>query len=106
MGSAEPKSGRSHEEALEFDAPQSSPAPGSRVATIVALQRSAGNAAVTRLVTGEAQEWSAPRPAQPTAGDVRILAGLKDTARVRSAIHPADRAAEHPPMHPADLAAL
>src|SRR4051794_22854168 len=106
MGSAEPKSGRSHEEAPESTAPQSSTAPPGRVATIVALQRSAGNAAVTRLVTGEAADWSAPRPPQPTAGDAAILARLKDTARVRSAMHPADRAAEDPSMHPADRAAL
>jgi hypothetical protein len=72
----------------------------------VALQRSAGNAAVTRLVTGQAAGGSAPPPPQPTAGDVAILARLKDTARARSAMHPADRAAEDPPIHPADLAAL
>src|SRR3954465_9834045 len=106
MGSAEPKSGQSREEAPELGAPQPSPAPPGRVATIVALQRSAGNAAVTRLITGQAAGGSAPPPPQATAGDVAMLSRLKDTARVRSAMHPADRAAEDPPMHPADLAAL
>src|SRR3954452_16108854 len=106
MGSAEPKSGQSREEAPELGAPQPSPAPPGRVATIVALQRSAGNAAVTRLITGQAAGGSAPPPPQPTAGDVAMLSRLKDTARVRSAMHPADRAAEDPPMHPADRAAL
>jgi hypothetical protein len=65
-----------------------------------------GNAAVTRLVTGGAASWNAPPPPPPTAGDAAILARLTDTARVRGAMHPADRAAEDPPMHPADLAAL
>src|SRR4051794_39391865 len=106
MGSAEPKSGQSREEAPELGAPQPSSAPPGRVATIVALQRSAGNAAVTRLITGQAAGGSAPPPPQASAGDVAMLSRLKDTARVRSAMHPADRAAEDAPMHPADRAAL
>src|SRR4051812_34018048 len=106
MGSAEPKSGRSRQDAPEPGVPPPSPAPPARVATIVALQRSAGNVAVTRLVTGRTQGGGAPPPPQPTPGDRAILARLTDAARVRSAMHPADRAAEDPPMHPADLAAL
>src|SRR3954452_6202480 len=106
MGSAEPKSGRSRQDAPEPGVPPPSPAPPARVATIVALQRSAGTVAVTRLGTGRTQGGGAPPPPQPTPGDRAILARLTDAARVRSAMHPADRAAEDPPMHPADLAAL
>src|SRR3954470_566655 len=90
MGSAEPKSGQSREEAPELGAPQPSSAPPGRVATIVALQRSAGNAAVTRLITGQAAGGSAAPSPQPTAGDVAMLSRLKDTARVRSAMQPAE----------------
>src|SRR6185369_16829826 len=106
MGSAEPSHGRSREDAPEPAALLPGPAPQGRVATIVALQRSVGNAAVTRMVSGGAAIWNAPRPPQPTAGDAAILARLTDTVRVRSAMHPTERAPVDPPMHPADRAAL
>ncbi len=83
MGSAEPMSSVSREEEREPVAPL--PAPPARVATIVALQRSAGNAAVARLVGGLPPALSAPRPPQPSAGDETVAAKLADTARVRSA---------------------
>jgi hypothetical protein len=112
MGSAEPSHGRSQDGAPEPAAPQAAPAPPRGVASIISLQRSAGNAAVARLVGGRSGSASAPRPPRPTAGDGAILARIKDTARARSALapppmHPADRAAAGlaAPIHPADLAA-
>src|SRR3954454_23808580 len=106
MGSAEPKSGQSREEAPELGAPQPSSAPPGRVATIVALQRSAGNAAVTRLITGQAAGGSAAPPPQHTAGDVAMLSRLQDTARGPTARPPAHGPPEAPRMHPAARAAL
>jgi hypothetical protein len=67
MGRAEPISSASRDEEREPTALQ--PGAPARVATIVALQRSAGNAAVARLVGGLPPALSAPRPPQPTAGD-------------------------------------
>ena len=83
MGRAEPMSSASPEQEREPAALL--PAPPARVATIVALQRSAGNAAVARLVGGLPPALSAPRPPQPSAGDETVAAKLADTARARSA---------------------
>ncbi len=112
MGSAEPIAGRSRDAAAEPmpDAAAAQPAAAPAPQLLLRLQQSAGNVAVTRLVSGAAPAAGAPRPPQPTPGDARVSAGLADTARVRNAlapppVHPADLAAADPPVHPADLAA-
>lgn len=100
MRSAEPTTGRSREDGPEPAAPLPAPASPGRVATIVALQRSAGNAAVSRLVGAQPPAGGAPQPPLPTAGDVTILARLVDTARARNALaappHPAPAPASQP----------
>jgi len=96
--------------------PSAAPRGRAESALLLRLQRSAGNAAVTALVSGRSVSGSsAPRPAPLTAGDVNVIARLADTARMRRALEPPPgalqpdlfkaAAADRPPVHPADLAA-